>query len=150
MLFRSQHDAKRLRDLGFTTRAGALVPPELHFDDLTPVVGGFERLHKELLEYLRNARGEVSATANPGRPGRGRDKTDTATDAGEEDGLLIEELEFQGDEPTEVPDEVFRDYDIRGRSAQFSPALVDLIGRAIASEALDNGCNTIEIGRAHV
>ena len=140
-----QHDAKRLRDLGFSTRAGAMVHPELHFDDLAPVVAGFERLHKELLEYLRKARGGVDPTTAPRR--RGAPKDDAAKgDAGAEDGLLIEELEFQEDAPTEIPAEIFRDYDIRGRSAQFSPPLVDLIGRAIASEALERGCNTVVVG----
>ena len=140
-----QHDAKRLRDLGFNTRAGALSRPELHFEDLEPVLEGFERQHKELTDYMRKAREDAA----PARARRSEESLEIELDGGARgpDGaLLVDEVDYSKDAPTEIPGEVFRDYDIRGRSEQFSAALVDMIGRAIATEALESGCNTIVVG----
>ena len=133
-----QQDAKRLRDLGFHTRSGPLVHPELHFPSLEPVIGGFERQRKELMEYMRRARAEAGAAA--------RKQEEGALEIEVTDVLSADEVEYRQDGPTDIPGEIFRDYDIRGRNEQFSPALVELIGRAIASEALERGCTTIAVG----
>ncbi len=51
-------------------------------------------------------------------------------------------------ERADVPAEVFRAYDIRGRTAdQITPVLAELVGRAVASEALAAGDNNLFIAR---
>ena len=106
-----QHDAQRLRDLGFNTRAGALVQPELNFDELVPVVGGFERQHKELLEYMRKARGEAAAPAASSRRNDALDIDQTG-----DGGLQLEELMEIGQALQEsiVPDGVQNEDDEPG------------------------------------
>lgn len=56
------------------------------------------------------------------------------------------EVEVEGEAPLQIPAEIFRDYDIRGRSAQMPPQLAHAIGRAIGSEALDRQCGSIVVG----
>jgi phosphomannomutase/phosphoglucomutase len=49
---------------------------------------------------------------------------------------------------TELPREIFKAYDIRGIvGTTLTPAIVETIGRAIGSEALDRGSREIAIGR---
>lgn len=48
----------------------------------------------------------------------------------------------------DIPDTIFRSYDIRGIAGEeLTPATVELIGQAIASEALDQGENAILVAR---
>lgn len=67
------------------------------------------------------------------------------------DNLILEEdpLEIETDnEPIEVDASIFRAYDIRGVVNQtLTRQAVNLIGRAIGSEALQRGRNTFAIGR---
>ena len=135
-----QRDARGLREMGFNPRANTLPRPDLHFTDLEPVIGGFERRHKELLGYMRKSRNQPPAASAPA-----------------DDSLDIEVVELPGasvadamafeQEPAlHIPEEIFRDYDIRGHSEQFSKPLVDMIGRAIGSEALKQGFQSIVVG----
>jgi phosphomannomutase/phosphoglucomutase len=67
------------------------------------------------------------------------------------DSLIVEEgpLEIVDEDENFVPDRsIFRAYDIRGVVGQtLTAAAVRQIGRAIGSEALQRGCNTVVVGR---
>ncbi len=68
------------------------------------------------------------------------------------DSMVVEEgpLEFGPEDETEImPDaSIFRAYDIRGVVNQtLTPGVVRLIGRAIGSEAIQRGRNTVVVGR---
>ncbi len=136
-----REDAKRLNALGLGTRGAVVAHPELHFEELAPVIDGFERQRTELLEYIRKLRTDANSTR------RGEDALDIDMSPGSPDGQSqTDDVAFEKDAPVVVPAEIFRDYDIRGRSEQFSKPLVELIGRAIGSEALERECHTIVVG----
>ena len=61
---------------------------------------------------------------------------------------IVEQLAETGEEeaPPDIPAEIFRDYDIRGHSAQITSQLAHAIGQAIGSEALDRQCTSIMVG----
>jgi len=67
------------------------------------------------------------------------------------DNLIVEEgpLDVQGDEDTGAIDpSIFRAYDIRGIvDRTLTAGSVELVGRAIGSEALQRGRNTVVVGR---
>ena len=123
-------DTAQLTDLALRQRQTTATLPALHWQELAGL--------GEALVQLR--RDQQPATREPGavaaRP---------APDALEIVDRLFE-VEAQGEAPLEIPAEIFRDYDIRGRSAQISPQLAHAIGQAIGSEALDRQCASIMVG----
>ena len=82
-----------------------------------------------------------------------------AADTLHDDSLIVEEEPFEMTEEEQVEEQVeeedtaidpaiFRAYDIRGVvDRSLTPAVVKQIGRAIGSEAIQRGCNTIVVGR---
>ncbi len=123
-------DTAQLTDLALRQRQTTATLPALHWQELAGL--------GEALVQLR--RDQQPATREPGavaaRP---------APDALEIVDRLFE-VEAQGEAPLEIPAEIFRDYDIRGRSAQISPQLAHAIGQAIGAEALDRQCASIMVG----
>ncbi len=139
-----QQDARGLREMGFNPRANRLPRPKLHFTDLEPVIGGFERQHKDLLGYMRKSRNQPAAVSAPVEESLDIELVELPGEPGAE--RAAGTMAFEQEPVLHIPEEIFRDYDIRGHSEQFSKPLVDMIGRAIGSEALKQGFSSIVVG----
>ncbi|MBK6287853.1 MAG: phosphomannomutase/phosphoglucomutase [Gammaproteobacteria bacterium] len=130
-----REDALRLEDLALYQRSATAAIPSLHYPVLAPL--------GEALVQLRRAN----------RAHAGQDFAEPAVERSSIDALEILELEetdpdtvrFESDATLEIPPEIFRDYDIRGRASQISKALAHAIGQAIASEALDRGMTSMVV-----
>ncbi len=125
-------DAAKLTDLALRQRNTTATLPALSWHELAGL--------GEALVQLR--RDQQPGTAEPAplaaRPAR------PAPDPLE----IVEQLAEPGEEeaPLDIPAEIFRDYDIRGHSAQITSQLAHAIGQAIGSEALDRQCTSIMVG----
>jgi phosphomannomutase / phosphoglucomutase len=127
-----QADAATLTDLALRQRGTTATLPGLFWQELTA-------LGEALLQLRRDLQSASKPAAAPARPPPPEPAPTPAAD----DALEIELLD---DTPLEVPAEIFRDYDIRGRSEQIAPRLAQAIGQAIGSEALERKCTAIVVG----
>ena len=134
-------DANRLRDLTLLQRGTTATLPPLDVAELKP-------LGEALLAVVREQAGGESTA--PSLPPGSAEATMPAADPLE---ILTEFIPHGSAEATpaslpatEVPAEIFRDYDIRGQAALIGSELALAIGRAIGSEALERGCDAIMVG----
>lgn len=134
-------DVNRLHDLILLQRGTTATLPPLDTTELKP-------LGEALLAAVHEQTGADSAA--PSRPPGSVEATTAAADPLE---ILTEIIPHGSVEATptplpatEVPAEIFRDYDIRGEAALISSNLALAIGRAIGSEALERGCSAIMVG----
>jgi phosphomannomutase/phosphoglucomutase len=99
------------------------------------------------------AREQDAEYTNEAGPEEQEEQPDSAFDKPRADDLIVEEdtsldIQPEPDEPVEVDASIFRAYDIRGVVDQtLTPAVVKQIGRAIGSEALQRGRQTVVVGR---
>jgi phosphomannomutase/phosphoglucomutase len=133
-----REDGERLANLALYQRAATATVPPLHFGELAPLGAALVKLRQDMHTSSRRPR-EESPRAEP-RPA--------------EDALEIEVLEespgedirFEEQGALAVPEEVFREYDIRGLSTQLSRELCLAIGQAVAAEVLERGFASIVVG----
>ena len=127
-------DAMKLEDLALYQRSATAALPALYY----PVLAS---LGEALVQLRRASRAQA--------PQGG---AEAVVEKSPIDALEILDLEdsdtvhFESEATLEIPPEIFRDYDIRGRANLFSTALVHAIGQAIASEALDRGMSSLVVG----
>jgi phosphomannomutase/phosphoglucomutase len=126
-------DTAKLTGLALLQRNTTATLPALSWHELAALGEALVQLRRD---QQPGAPGPGAVAARPSRP---------APDALE---IVEESLEIEEDAeaPPEIPAEIFRDYDIRGRSAQIAPQLAHALGRAIGSEALDRQCASIMVG----
>lgn len=135
-------DAARLRELVQHQRSVTAALPQLTVTELA-------ELGETLLEIVHRSNGTADEPAPPtpvSVPSLERDSAATRIGARTITGEAPDTDTDLVLDPIEVPEEIFRDYDIRGRAVQIDPALAHAIGRAVGSEALDRGCTAIVIG----
>lgn len=129
-------DTARLTELALHQRHTTATLPALSWQELAG-------LGEALLRLRREPQGGDAGASTPAR-GAAPVTAPDALEIVEVEELL--EAEDAGPEPLAIPAEIFRDYDIRGRSAQIAPRLAHAVGRAVGSEALDRQCTAIVVG----
>jgi len=127
-------DAAKLTDLALLQRGTTATLPALALRELDALGDALLQLRRDTPHAPHRPAATAAARAAPGQP----------ADADIPDALEIEEIPEEA--PLDVPVEIFRDYDIRGRAEQISPRLAHAIGRAIGSEALSRNRSSILVG----
>ena len=138
-------DVSVLIELGTKQRGSTASAPVLRNAELTPLADTLQSLVKRLGGQKEKKSGATTKQAKSEDPSDNPIMAliEESSSEFEEDAL---ELELELDEAIEVPQEIFRAYDIRGDADQLSDALIYLVGRALGSTMAEGDQSACIVG----